>query len=555
MALETGNYIGDLVVANPTPGDPKSQGDDHIRLIKSVLRACFPGFAGAIIVGGADTGTADAYVVNTVTPLLGYSANTMFLFRPSATNATATPTLNVSGLGALPIKAVDGADLFAGDIPAGRYISVVYNGTVFQLLGVTKRYVDNLAFAAVLPNQANNAGRVLTTDGATASWQLPTAVLNRSARTASAQLVAADRGTLIDITAGTFTQTFAAAATLGAGWWCYVRNGGTGQITIPASDGRTNWIMYPGEMRLFQCDGAAFNSAVMHAYRFVDSTGGAGGNYIKPPGYNYHRVRGQGGGQGGGAGGGGASAQGVAGSNGGPGASGGASGASGIPAETIIADAVVPNSVPYAVGSGGNGGAAGTGGAGRASGVAGFGSGTDGGNGVAGTPTTFGTVGTMCYLSAPGGAATANAGRAGGPGNSPGPAVPAAGATALSATTAGAVVLLYPSTVGGGSTAGANPATVAGGTGGTGGTSSASPATVTTVAGGTGGAAAATVGMAGNNGASVTTQAGIGCGGAGGGGGGGSAAPTGSNAATGKGGDGGAGGKAGDGQIEVAGVI
>lgn len=46
MALESGTYISDFVITNPTPGDPKSQGDDHIRLIKAVLKASLPNFAG-----------------------------------------------------------------------------------------------------------------------------------------------------------------------------------------------------------------------------------------------------------------------------------------------------------------------------------------------------------------------------------------------------------------------------------------------------------------------------------------------------------------------------
>lgn len=42
MGLESATYIADLVVTNPTAGDPKNQGDDHFRLIKTVLQACFP---------------------------------------------------------------------------------------------------------------------------------------------------------------------------------------------------------------------------------------------------------------------------------------------------------------------------------------------------------------------------------------------------------------------------------------------------------------------------------------------------------------------------------
>lgn len=43
MGLETGTWVDDLVTTNPDgTADPKSQGDDHLRLIKSVLKSTFP---------------------------------------------------------------------------------------------------------------------------------------------------------------------------------------------------------------------------------------------------------------------------------------------------------------------------------------------------------------------------------------------------------------------------------------------------------------------------------------------------------------------------------
>tara|TARA_Y100000310_G_scaffold28880_1_gene27480 strand:+ start:88 stop:687 length:600 start_codon:yes stop_codon:yes gene_type:complete len=42
MALETGTYVNDLVITNPTGSDSISVGDDHIRLIKKVLKNTFP---------------------------------------------------------------------------------------------------------------------------------------------------------------------------------------------------------------------------------------------------------------------------------------------------------------------------------------------------------------------------------------------------------------------------------------------------------------------------------------------------------------------------------
>ena len=48
MALETGTYISDLVATNPVVGDNASEGDDHIRLIKSAVKTTFPNVSGAI---------------------------------------------------------------------------------------------------------------------------------------------------------------------------------------------------------------------------------------------------------------------------------------------------------------------------------------------------------------------------------------------------------------------------------------------------------------------------------------------------------------------------
>jgi hypothetical protein len=42
MGLETGTYINSLVTTNPTGADLRSQGDDHIRLLKSTIKASFP---------------------------------------------------------------------------------------------------------------------------------------------------------------------------------------------------------------------------------------------------------------------------------------------------------------------------------------------------------------------------------------------------------------------------------------------------------------------------------------------------------------------------------
>lgn len=43
MSLEAATYISGLDSNNPTSGDSRRQGDDHLRLLKTVLKATFPG--------------------------------------------------------------------------------------------------------------------------------------------------------------------------------------------------------------------------------------------------------------------------------------------------------------------------------------------------------------------------------------------------------------------------------------------------------------------------------------------------------------------------------
>lgn len=111
----------------------------------------------------------------------------------------------------------------------------------------------------------------------------PTVV--RSARTSNTMLGVDDRATLIDITSGTFSQTFDAAVTLTAGWWCWLRNSGTGTITLDPSgaeliDGAATATVAPGFTVLVMCSGTA-----LHTVSFAPE---AGDHAIKVTGGNGH---------------------------------------------------------------------------------------------------------------------------------------------------------------------------------------------------------------------------------------------------------------------------
>lgn len=169
MALESATYIGDLNVNNPDGADGADTLDQHDRLIKTAVKNCFPGFTGAVIVGGTTGGSATAYTLSPTTALPSYVEGMMVVCEFHTANTTTTPTLNISGLGAKTIVNCAGGAVLTSDLASARYTALVYDGTNFQLLAVTKNYADQLAFNTVLPAQSGR--KILTTDGTSASWQ------------------------------------------------------------------------------------------------------------------------------------------------------------------------------------------------------------------------------------------------------------------------------------------------------------------------------------------------------------------------------------------------
>ncbi len=111
------------------------------------------------------------------------------------------------------------------------------------------------------------------------------------ARSSNTAIGLADQCNLIELT-GTFTQTLAAASTMPNGWWCYICNVGTGDITLDPSgaetiDGITSFVMYPGDRRLVQSDGTSFRS-VLIGTSIRDFT--ASGTWVKPAGCKFALV-------------------------------------------------------------------------------------------------------------------------------------------------------------------------------------------------------------------------------------------------------------------------
>jgi uncharacterized membrane protein YgcG len=388
------------------------------------------------------------------------------------------------------------------------------------------------------------------------------------ARSNNTQIVGADRGKWLRLS-GTFTQTFASAATLTDGWTCFITNAGTGEITMPDVDAWGDiWKMYPGETRLFVSDGTVLRTVIIEAFRFFSQTSGV---FAKAPGYRYYdlALSGGGGGGGGGAGGGSGNANWSAGGAGGSGGGGGSSGRAAPIVRARLKAAVLPASVAFLLGAGGVGGAKGTGGAASAPSSNGI-NGTGGLLGGPGGASVFGTAAAPAsYISILGGVPAATSGTRGRGGTNGSFTLGEAGGSALSEDPTTAVfwtgATQYPvpggsagfgSATTGVATSGYGPASD-GGSGAASGESSFTTLIAPAAGGAAPAAAAASFGLPGNNASSIV-QAGPGAGGAGGAGGSGSVGKGTSTAnagSSGKGGDGSDGGLGGDGFVEILGVI
>lgn len=151
MALEAGTYISDLVAANPDGASPKSSMDDHLRLIKGTIKATFPNLTGPMNASPAE---------------LNYSVGVTSAIQVQFAAQTA-----LSGTkGAITGQAWTGTHNFAGAV-AVTVPTLAYGSAGAYAASID--YVNAAAFSAVLPGQAGNAGKFLTTNGAVASWALP----------------------------------------------------------------------------------------------------------------------------------------------------------------------------------------------------------------------------------------------------------------------------------------------------------------------------------------------------------------------------------------------
>lgn len=254
--------------ASPPNGFPEGQSpaslNDCARENMAAIAKWYAGLKGGLTSGGS----ANAYTLTTGSSHASLAAIGLIVFKASFSN-TGTCTLNVDSLGAKTIK-WNGQALGTGAIVQDMIFAMVYNptGDNFDLVSAPMNIPALKVNGLTLPTTDGSSGQTITTNGSgVLSFSTISANISYSARTSNTILAAGDKSTLVDVTSGTFSQTLTAAATLGAGWYTYLRNSGTGVVTIDPNgsetiNGATTLAIYQGVTALIVCDGSNFFAAV-----------------------------------------------------------------------------------------------------------------------------------------------------------------------------------------------------------------------------------------------------------------------------------------------------
>ena len=220
---------------------------------------------------------------NALNPFINETNAVVAAFNFNATNSTSTSTLTI-GTGIVNLTVQASKSYVIGMTVK---IASTANGANWMLGDVTA-YNSGTGAMTVNVRTTNGTGVGL------ASWTISQNPdnskldLRYEARTSNTLLVSGDRGKVINITSGTFTQTFDSAANLSAGWYVRIKNSGTGDITLDPSgtqtiDGRTTFVMFPGECRDIFTDGTNLFSVVINP--FFRRITASYANMPIPPGY------------------------------------------------------------------------------------------------------------------------------------------------------------------------------------------------------------------------------------------------------------------------------
>ena len=157
MPLEAGDFIPELNANNPLGADPKSEGDDHLRLVKRCVLGSFPGFVGNAATPKSVTLTEDQIndaalksAAQTISGLWEFAAS------PSLANNIALIARNVQDTLDLDLIRLDSGNSF--QIGDGGVTAELSAGTQFLVrinAGQSGRFVPQADGSLLLRDRTN----------------------------------------------------------------------------------------------------------------------------------------------------------------------------------------------------------------------------------------------------------------------------------------------------------------------------------------------------------------------------------------------------------------
>ncbi len=172
MAVDTSTYVGGFDTAKPAGADPKSEGDDNFRHIKTVLKTSFPNVTGAVTPTHTELNYVDG-VTSAIQTQLNAKAD---LASPTFTGNPAAPTPspgdNDTSIATTAFVVANFANLASPSFTGTPAAPTATAGTSTTQLATTE-FVSATSFASSLPAQTGNSGKYITTDGTNASWGNP----------------------------------------------------------------------------------------------------------------------------------------------------------------------------------------------------------------------------------------------------------------------------------------------------------------------------------------------------------------------------------------------
>lgn len=250
MGLESATFINGLVESNPTSSDNANQGDNHLRLIKSTLKATFPNITGAVTATQAD--------LNSTATKLNLSGGTL-TGALNGTSATFSGAVTAASVSASGVVAATGG----------------FNGTVNGGTAAVAESGSNQYFTTARARAAISASGDI-------AYNATTGVISFSAAAAPVTSVAGRTGavtlTSTDVSEGTrlyFTdaRSRAAISVSGSG---ISYNSSTGVITLSSAGGVTSVAGKTGAVTLVTSDISGLDTAL--AGKFSTSGGTISGN-------------------------------------------------------------------------------------------------------------------------------------------------------------------------------------------------------------------------------------------------------------------------------------